>query len=683
MPSVCRQATAESHDISRARAGWAWLASLSLTVLWAAPQRPTPPPTELTEMSLDELANIEVTSVSRRGRKLAEVAAAVTVITSEDIRRSGATSIPEALRMVPGLQVARIDANKWAISARGFNDRFANKMLVLIDGRSVYTPLFSGVRWAERDLLLEDIERIEVIRGPGATMWGANAVNGVINIITRPAGDTQGGIASYGIGNEERGFGTLRYGSRLRPSAHYRVYARYFNRNQFRDAAGRGTNDEWDVLRGGFRLDWAASGRDTLTAQGDLYDGREDQTVTILSLTPPFRRLAEDNVKLNGGHMLGRWTRATGDDSDISLQFYYDRTERSTLPFGERRQTLDVEFQHRLVPLERHDLLWGVGSRISRDRTSGSLIVAFEPARETDRLFSAFVQDEIAVIPGRLGLSVGTKIEQGERGGWVAQPGIQLAWTPNPRRTAWASVARAVRTPSRADHGIRVGLAVFPGTGGLPNVLTLSGSPEFRAETLLAYQLGYRAQPSRRFSFDVATFYNIYNDLGTTEPGAPFFQSSPARRLVIPLISQNLMKGETYGVEASAQWAPTSRWRLSADYAWLSMQLHRDPSSQDGEAELAEGDNPQHQFHVRSCLDLPGRLQWDTAAYYVDRLPHLGIPSYARLDTRLGWRPTSNLEVSLGLQNLLDNRHPEFLSTSSALHSEIGRSAYGKVTWRF
>ncbi|MBI5186694.1 MAG: TonB-dependent receptor plug domain-containing protein [Nitrospinae bacterium] len=542
---------------------------------WASDQ----PPREvrdLIELGFEKLAQVNITSVSKKEENLLDAAAAVYVVTQEDIRRSGAASIPEALRMVPGLQVARIDANKWAITSRGFNGRYASKLLVLMDGRSIYTPLFAGVYWEVQDTLLEDVDRIEVIRGPGATLWGANAVNGVINIITKKAGETQGGLATGGGGDEERGFGGLRYGGKLNGNASYRAYAKYFNRDSFVDESGKDGTDEWDQYRGGFRVDWDSSQDDSLTFQGDAYSGNAGQTMTQPALAPPYSRTFDGDINVSGENVLARWKRSFSSSSDMEIQLYYDNNEYGEEDVG--RSDLDIfdlDFQHRFMLGERHQVIWGLGYRYIHGKFDSSFAVSFDPENRADHLFTAFLQDEIAIIHDRLHLIVGSKFEHNDYTGSEAQPNGRLVWTPDPRHTVWTAISRAVRTPSWSDHGIRINFLAFPGFDGSTVLSSLNGGRNFDSEELLAYELGYRLQPSDRLFFDLSTFYNVYNNLLTSEPGAPFYETTPApAHLATPLRFGNKMDGETYGVEAAATWDVTEAWRLMAGYSWLNMDLN-------------------------------------------------------------------------------------------------------------
>ncbi len=638
-----------------------------------------------TTLSLDELMAIEITSVSKKQQKLSDAAAAVHVLTQEDIRRSGATSIPEALRMVPGLEVARIDANKWAVTSRGFNGTFANKLLVLIDGRSVFTPLFSGVYWDVQDTLLEDIDRIEVIRGPGAALWGANAVNGVINIVTKKAADTQGALVTAGTGTEETGFGGVRYGAQLGENGHYRIYAKYFDRDEALDASGAATDDDWYQWRSGFRLDWERGQRDFFTLQGDLYHGRAGQNISVLnSVAPDFSSLT-DEVDVAGGNLLGRWQRTFSATSDLILQLYYDRTERRDAMLGEDRDTLDLDFQHRFALGKRQEILWGFGHRFTRDDIDSSFAVSFDPDQREDHLLSAFVQDEIELCPDSLRLTLGTKFEYNNYTGAEIQPNARLLWTPHPRHTLWAAVSRAVRTPSRSEDDMRINAAAIPFAPGELALLAIFGDRNVDSEELLAYELGYRVQPREHLFFDLAVFYNDFRKLIVPGNGTPFFEPVPAPpHLVIPLVFRNNTAGETYGGEIAAQLEVTEQWRLNAGYSYLQMQLRSDDTAAGVvNGEVRAGSSPHHQYKLRSLLDLPGNLEFDTSLSYVDSLPARDIPAYLRLDTRVGWRPSEALELSVALQNLLDDRHPEFTDLTGVTSSEVQRSIYAKVTWRF
>ena len=660
-----------------------WLFTASLVVTTAA--RASEPRGDLTELSLEQLMDIEVTSVSKKEERFFDAPSAVFVITQEDIRRLGATSIPEVLRIVPGLDVAQFDANKWAVSSRGFNKLFATKLLVLIDGRSVYTPLFAGVYWDVQDTLLEDIDRIEVIRGPGGTLWGANAENGVINIITKSAKDTHGALVTAGGGSAERAFGAVRAGAALPHDVHARVYAKYFDRSSFPAPPGNRANDDWNAGRGGFRLDWDATSRDLVTLQGDIYRGDAGESVSSATLTPPFTEIINDDARIAGGNVLGRWTRHFAARSDLTLQLYYDRTEREEQLLRENRDTYDIDLVHGFTFGSRHEVLWGLGYRFTTDQILNSFHVSLEPQRRGLSLFSGFVQDEITLLDDALWLTLGTKVEHNDFTGFEVQPSGRLLWTPRPRHSLWAAISRAVRTPARAEHDLRFNTTVFPTPDGTLNLVSIFGSPNFTSEELLAYEIGYRLQPTDRLFCDVATFYNSYDNLFTIEPGVPFMEDTPAPvHRVLPQIVSNKSSGEAYGVEVAANYTLMEPWRVAAGYTWFDMSVRADPTSRFTQVKDQEGDSPHNQFNARSYLNLPWNLRFDTAVYYVDNLPDQHVPGYIRLDLRLAWNITDRLELSAVGQNLSEARHAEFGNEiSGSIATEVPRSGYGKLTWRF
>ncbi len=638
---------------------------------------------DLTTASLEDLMNIEITSVSKKEAKLFQSAAAVTVITREDIRRSGMTSIPDLLRMVPGMEVAQIDGSKWAVSARGFNGRFANKLLVLIDGRSIYSPQTSGVYWEAQDLMLEDIERIEIIRGPGGTMWGANAVNGVISIITKSAAETQGGLIVAGSGSQERGQAGIRYGAKIGDAAHYRISGKYFTRMGLVDAAGVDANEGHKAFRGGGRIDWQLNNRDSLTFSGDLFLSKIRETSLAISPAAPFAPHTNTPGEFTGGHLLGRWARTFSPQSNMALKIYYDRFSRDIFDMSERVNTFDVDFQHNLALGKKNDVVWGVGYRRVSDRTdsTNSTPMRYNPAMRTVQLFSAFAQDEVILVKDRLRVTLGAKLEHNDFSGFELQPNIRILWTPRNHQTVWGSVARAVRAASRSDEDLRVNVAAFPGPGGMPVVLAIFGNPDLKSERVTAYELGYRAQAGAKFSLDVATFYNVYDRLVKTEAGAPFLETDPLpAHLVIPLNFKNPMRGETYGAETSLNVNVARQWRLAGSYSFIKINMRLDPLSRANGAEEVERSSPQHQFQFHSYVKLPRNLEFDAALYHVSRI--LNVPRYTRVDVRLGWRFSENVEFSFAGQNLLDARHAEF-GGSIAAKRLVRRSAYGKLTWRF
>jgi iron complex outermembrane recepter protein len=620
--------------------------------LFAQTEAAGPTPSELKKLSLEELMEVEVTSVSKRPEKLSEAASAIQVITGEDIRRSGATSIPEALRLASNLQVAQVDSRQWAISARGFNGTTANKLLVLIDGRTVYTPLYAGVFWDVQDTLLGDIDQIEVISGPGATLWGANAVNGVINVTTKKARDSPGLVVEGGGGSELRYFGGVRYGGMMTSNLHYRVYGKYFDRDSAVFSNGREATNDWRMGQGGFRVDWEPSEANLLTVQGDFYGGWGEQPNT-------------SDLSMSGGNVIGRWSHTISESSDFGAQFYYDRTHRN-LPgaFEEDLDTYDLDFQHRFALGERHDVVWGLGYRLIEDDVENSASLAFLPAEVSRQWFSAFAQDEIALVKDRVHLTLGTKLEHNDYTGFEFQPSGRLAWNVTKGHTLWAAISRAVRTPSRID-------AELYSPASPP--FFIAGGTNFVSEELLACEIGYRVQPHPRVSVSLAAFYNDYDDIRSVEqvsPPTPF-----------PIVIGNEQEGETYGAELTIDYRVTEWWRMRAGYTELQIQIRPKAGSTDTTRGSGESHDPNRQFMVRSLVDLPWNIDLDAGFRFVTHIANQRIPEYGEMDARLAWRPIPGLELSVVGQNLLHKHHAEF--GSPAARREIERSVYGKVLWRF
>ncbi|MGH8177291.1 MAG: TonB-dependent receptor plug domain-containing protein [Steroidobacter sp.] len=634
----------------------------------------------LKKLSIEELMDIEVTSVSRTRENLGGAAAAIAVVTNEDIRRSGATSVPEALRLIPGLHVARRNSNSWAISSRGFSSVNSEKLLVLSDTRSIYTPLFSGVLWDVQDYLLEDIERIEVIRGPGAALWGSNAVNGVINITTRSARDTQGGYLEAGAGTEEETIAGARYGGAIGDAFFFRIFGKHSDRDDsYKPDAG--SRDDWRMSRFGFRADWDAGAKDAVTFQGGVYRGDIGQfspSVAIFGRPDPEGRL---RTRVNGGNVLGRWLRTINDESDLQVRFYYDRTHRDDPSFVDDLDTLDLDVQHRFALARVHEILWGVNYRYTDNSNESGRIFALAPASSQDTLVSAFVQDQIPLFDA-VRLTLGTKLEHNDFSGFEVQPSVRATWDIATGRTLWGSVSRAVRVPTRLERDIAIDVT---DPAGNP-IVRLLGNDEFDSEELLAYELGFRWQTRPEFSIDLAVFHNRYEGLVSLEPGAPFVDPVDGRT-VVPIINRNLTDGEAQGFEALAAYSPLRPWRLTASYAYVDLRL--DPTGQDlNRGKFVEGATPQHQFGLRSSLDLPGNLQLDAQFRRlsdVRRSPDIvtgeGVAGYSELDIRVAWRALQQLEISILGQNLLHEHHAEF--GSPAARGGIERSVYGKFAWEF
>jgi iron complex outermembrane receptor protein len=611
-----------------------------------------PSPTALKKLSLEELMDIEVTSVSKRAEKLSETASAIQVVTGEDIRRSGAASLPEALRLAANLQVAQVDSRQWAISARGFNNTLANKLLVMIDGRTIYTPLYAGVFWDVQQVLLEDIDQIEVISGSGGTLWGANAVNGVINIVTKSARDTQGTLVTGGGGSLLQDFGAVRYGDRIGSNLFFRVYGQHFDRDSTRLPGGNAGTNAWGMTQGGLRVDWYPSEANTLTVQGDGYGGAIEQP-------------ASGDTTVDGQNLLGRWTHTFSSESDLQVQMYFDRTWRD-IPntFAEDLKTYDFDFQHRFPIGERQSIMWGGGYRLMQDEVANSAALAFLPSDRNMQLFGGFLQDEITLISERLKFTIGTKLEHNDFSGFEFQPSGRLAWTPDERQTIWGAISRAVRSPSRIDTDFFTPPPpVAPGT---PN---LAGGPTFDSETVIAYELGYRVRPIEKMSLSLAAFFNDYDDLRSLEQTAPnTFEF------------RNGLHGESWGVELSGTFQATPWWRLRGGYTYLEERISQKPGHTDLNQGRGEGNDPRHQCSLQSILDLPAHFQFDVTARYVDALPFPAVPGYFTFDARLAWQ-FKHLELSVVGQNLWDDSHPEF--GAAATRQEIPRSIYGKVTFRW
>ncbi len=650
-------------------------------------QTQPPDPTlqdSLKGLSLEQLGNVEVTSVSKSPVSVTRTPAAVYVITQQDIRRSGAVSLPEALRLAPGVEVAQIDSVKWAVGIRGFEGRLSRAVLVLIDGRSVYSPLFHGVYWEVQDTLLEDIDRIEVIRGPGGTIWGPDAVDGVINIITKNSRDTHGALISAGGGNIAQGFLDMRFGGGNDQNFSYRVYAKgsttspqfHYDGNQF---------DDQRRAQGGFRADWDITGRDSLTIQGDLYDGEAGESVKITSLSAPYSTIVNKNADLSGGNVLGHWKHILSGGSDIQIQMYYDHVSRLQTSQAEYRDTYDFDLVHHLTFGKRHDFIWGVGARLSPAYLPAIVpTYVFNPNSRTDQLYSVFAQDEISLVRDRLSLTVGAKIFHSSFiTGFNIEPSVRLLWTPSGHQSFWGAVTRAVRTPSDQEDTLQS--TTLASTNPLAfNVTT--GDSQFTSETDMSYELGYRQLIIPSFSIDVATFYNHYKNLESLEPGAPYSAYDPVTGsqiyTVYPYLNDNGLEGNTKGFEIAPSWKPASWWKVQGSWSYLDMGLRTIPGSLDTTTVATEDNaSPRHQFGLQSYLDLKGHLEFSQIFRYVSILGAGNVPGYETADLRLAWKPVPHLELAVTGQNLMQPHHPEYAGDPLGLVG-IKRNIIAAITWR-
>jgi iron complex outermembrane receptor protein len=645
------------------------------------PTKPASPTDDPLNMDLEQLTKADVVvpsfdqpvnSVTRQESTVGRSPAAVFVITQEMIRRSGAQAVPELLRMAPGVDVAKIDSNTWAVAIRGFNSRFENKLLVMVDRRIVYSPTFGGVFWDTTDLMLQDVERIEVVRGPGATVWGTNATNGVISIYTKQAKDTQGSMVATGGGTYERNFENVRLGGTAGQDKdiNWRVYGRQFERSQGYNPAD--AHDGWNQARGGYRVDWTPSKQDVITTEGDIYSGMSGQSLLMSQPTPPFQQLAYDNADVRGGDAIFRWNHEIDDDTSWQFQTYYDEYIRDWLPMIESRRNWYVDYQYKLALGERHELVAGANYWLSADSTSGNFDFSLQPPKFITNWASAFIQDQIALVPDRWYFTAGTKFEENTFGGFQVEPSLRLLFMPSERQSVWAAVSRAVRMPTRVNTG---GAANQFISSPPPTFFSLRGGPTI-PEDLLAYELGYRAQPNDGFSWDVATFVNRYQHLMGVAPAIPTFVNGD---LLLISKQANNVAGNTYGVELTANWKIMERWSVMGSYTWFLPVLHSDVAT--NVAQLA-GPNPRNQVYVRSSWDLPNHVQFDLIPRYVDSLSYIDIPTYITMDMRLAWQRTKNMELSIVGQNLLQAHHAEFFDfVGQLVQTQVPRSVYAMITW--
>jgi len=655
-------------------------------------QLASPPtgPAALKNLSLEQLSQIEVTSPTKAPAPAFRSPVAVYVITGEDIRRSGVTTIPEALRLAPGVEVAQIDGSKWAVGIRGFGTRLSRSVLVLIDGRTVYTPLFAGTYWEVQDTLLEDIDRIEVIRGPGGTIWGPNAVNGVINIITKSTKDTKGVLASAGGGGVEQGFLKLRYGGGNEQGLTYRVYAKGYTRGPEHHFDGDNF-DDWRGAQSGFRMDWSKSDRDSFTLQGDLYAQEDGERTSVGTYVPPSEGNVDGNADLSGGNMLGRWTRKLGGDDNFQLQTYYDRTNRLEPNFGEVRDTVDVDFIEQKTLDSRQQIHFGFGARASDGRFIEEISgLTFDPLHRTDYLLSGFLQDDITIVDRKLMLTVGSKILRTDFEPIGAEPSVRLLWTPTDKQTVWASFTHALRTPSRVEEDFYLSSFLGYAPNGTELFARFNPNPDFAPEQLNGWELGYRTLIGKNIYLDLAAFHNHYHDLFSQDLTSPLSIETtlpfpepvePPTHAIIQAQFQNDLLGFTTGGEIAPEWRPTGFWRLRGSYSFLNMNLSKAAGTAlGGTPASVVGASPRHEAVIDSSFDLTRKLQLDLMYRYVSALPAVSAPAYSTGDVRFAWRLNPNFEFSVNGRNLFQPFHIEYGADPGGPVA-IVRNVYASLAW--
>ena len=662
--------------------------AILLTLLWTfagSASSQTATPTDLSDASLEQLMNVDVTSASKKEQKLSKVAASIYVLNQDDIRRSGATSIPDLLRLVPGMDVAQVSQDTWAVSVRGFNNIWADKLLVLIDGRSVYNPALSGTLWDTQDVPLADIDRIEIIRGPGATLWGANAVNGVINIITKNSRDTAGGLIQAAAGSQLAEQGLAQFGGAVGKDFNYRLFGNStLNLADGKNVLGLPGADAGGIMHFGLRADWKLGDHDALLLEGDISTSEVDHTYDgFYSYRPPYVGQFADEGSSHVASVLGKWTRTYSPSSDLSVQLYYDEFHYALYGLHQRISTVDLDVEDRFSVGSRNDIVVGMDARDQPGTIAAGYSVYFGDPDHTNWLVGGFAQDEIKVSDS-VWVTAGTKFEYNEHTAANLQPSLRLLWAPSKRNSIWAAVSKARREPSREDEDVRVASDVIPLPNGLNAIVTGSGNPDIQAEELIAYEAGYRFEPNKYLSLDLSTFYNHYTKLISIDPsGSPFLSFDPQPvHVVIPLEFTNGVKANTFGGEVSGVIKVTRQWKLTPGYALMRTRL---PGTlTDSSFYNVQGDAPENQVQLRSAIDLRPNLQFDSFLMHASPLVHQSVPSYTRLDLRLGWRISDSFDLSIVGQNLLE-RHSEFgLGGSTlALPVYLGRSAYLRCTYRF
>lgn len=626
---------------------------------------------KLQNLSIEQLGNVTVTSVSKQPERAFEASSAIYVITDEDIKRSGAENIPEALRLAPGLQVAQVDSNKWSITSRGFSAVLANKLLVLIDGRSVYTPEYSGVYWDAQDVVLEDVKRIEIIRGSGGALWGANAVNGIINIITKNSKETMGKLFSGTYGHDHIGkTGSVRYGGKVNDKIYYRTYAKYLDKGDVKRVDNIGAGTSWNQYRSGFRLDTDKIENNSYNLQGDIYYSEKDRKTTITSQSSK-EVFAQDNN--SGFNLLGSWNKKNDNSSETILQFYIDNARRDHILFNRNIYTYDIDFQNAFDVNEKNRLTIGGGFRfIENYINQDSVEYNFPKNKYLQNIYNIFANNKYSIIANKVFFTLGSKFEHNNYTGYEIQPSAKISWLPTEKQTLWASISKAVRTPSVAENYVSLVDSPYPKTGGLVKNI---GNQNIKSEKLISYELGHRIRPKTNFFLDNVIFYNNYRDIRSFEKSYLKFPD-----IMVPVANNG--KAETYGAEISLTYDLSDKWRIKSNYSYINMNLNIDK-----ESNKDAGKTPKNQFSIRSSYNLRDNIDVDNVLYYYSQLNSIDVDAYARFDTRIAWRPNEvkGLEVSLTGQNLFNGQHQEFSKPAFTPSSppEIGRVVYLKFTWEF
>ena len=635
----------------------------------------------LGNLSIEDLMKVEVTTASKEAQSYQRVPAAIYVITQEMIRRAGARNIPEALRMAPGVQVAQAGPSQWQISIRGFNSPFADKLLVLIDGRSVYNTTFSGVDWDTLEIQMEDIDRIEVIRGPGGSLWGTNAVNGIINVISKKASETLGTYVSLQSSTMTPYEASARYGGRLGSDTTFRVFAKAFNSNALNSTVGVPGGDDWQDLRIGFRGDWTGS-TDSVTLSGGANSEHLGGISAVPTFTSPYSQLTEFRYPASDANVVGRWQRTSGPFKGTELQADYTHTVRESANFGEEHERAGADFQMPVTLSPKNRFTWGLGVSSTRDVfTSGSFVTV--PGNSlVENVISGFLHDDWKVLPN-LTAAAGVKAEHNRYTGWEIQPSATLTWTPSQKQTVWGAISRAVRTPSVVDESIVDGLTVVPTQHG-PAEIAYVGSPLFQSEVLLANEIGWRFAPSSKLVIDATVFYNQYTRLRSVTPGMPYVTAGSNPALVLPYVFANDLGASTAGFELDTRYQVKQDWQLEGTYTLYSERFYFAdgiPDTTGTTGPERSGITPRNQVGIRSLLNLPKRFELDTSVTYVEGTP-FGVAANTRVDLRVGWQPNQNTEVSVGGQNLLTANHQEGLN-AYGFADYIPRNFYMKVSFKF